>query len=382
VTADLPILSIVVAARNDAHGGDFLRRMQIFVTGLWEQASKHRFHCELVIVEWNPPADRPRLIEALKWPERGEPMAVRIIEVPTELHEKVRHSDKLQLFQMMAKNVGIRRARAPFILVTNVDVLFSDELMKFLASGNLKSRRMYRIDRYDASADIPINTSVEEQLDFCRKHVLRVNTRYGTFKEDRIPREEPRFLLLIPTRLYALMPHVWHLLSFLVAKLSSHPHGVKGVGSPGTISAEWLRSLRRHFQPLHLPLHMQTPGDFTLLSKEDWFALRGYPEFEMSHGMYSAYIDSLLCVIAHRDGIVEEVLQDPMRIYHIEHTEGRVSPWQFKDYARQLGVPMIDSSQFKSIVTRLYKEKRRVIFNSEAWGLGFVNLYEKSIYAD
>jgi hypothetical protein len=56
---------------------------------------------------------------------------------------------------MIGKNVGIRRARGQFVLATNVDILFSDELAEYLASRRLERGRMYRSDRYDAMSDVP-----------------------------------------------------------------------------------------------------------------------------------------------------------------------------------------------------------------------------------
>jgi len=43
---------------------------------------------------------------------------------------------------MIAKNVGIRRARGRFVLCTNVDLLFSDKMVRFLAFGRLDERCM------------------------------------------------------------------------------------------------------------------------------------------------------------------------------------------------------------------------------------------------
>src|SRR5262249_5541732 len=48
-----------------------------------------------------------------------------------------------------SRNAAIQRARGEFILVTDVAVHFSDELMQFLAAGRLQKRRLYRIDRHD-----------------------------------------------------------------------------------------------------------------------------------------------------------------------------------------------------------------------------------------
>jgi hypothetical protein len=175
-----PYLSIVVPSRNDNHGGDLLKRMQIFVTALLEQCRRHQIPSELIIVEWNPPADRPPLVEALRWPDEPGPCAVRFIEVPSAIHRRYRHADGLPLYQMIAKNVGIRRARGRFVLATNIDILFSDELMQFIAGQHLTPGRMYRIDRYDVMADVP-DAPVAEQLAWCESHLIRVNAVGGTF---------------------------------------------------------------------------------------------------------------------------------------------------------------------------------------------------------
>ncbi len=180
-TAD-PYLSIVVSARNDDHGGNPLGRMQIFLSGWIEQARRYNIPSEIIIVEWNPLPDRPLLIDVLQWPDDLGPCAVRFIEVPPELHALYPHGDALPLYQMIAKNVGIRRARGEFVLATNIDILFSDELAQYLSERRLRTSRMYRIDRHDAMSDVPPDASLSEQLTYCATHLLRVNAREGTFK--------------------------------------------------------------------------------------------------------------------------------------------------------------------------------------------------------
>ena len=104
-----PALSIVATSRNDDHGGNLLGRMQTFVDGFAEQCRRHDLAAELVLVEWNPLPDRPSLAEALRWPQGGGPFSSRIIQVPPELHARLANADRLPLFQMVAKNVGVRR---------------------------------------------------------------------------------------------------------------------------------------------------------------------------------------------------------------------------------------------------------------------------------
>jgi hypothetical protein len=176
-----PYLSVVVTARNDDHGGNLLRRMQTFVNALLAQAKRHAVPIELVVVDWNPPPEKPPLIEALHWPADLGPVEVRFIEVPPLLHKTFRHSAALPLYQMIAKNVGIRRARGQFVLATNIDVVFSHELFAFFAQRRLEPGCMYRIDRHDAMQDVPVDASLDEQLRYCATHLIRINTRQGTF---------------------------------------------------------------------------------------------------------------------------------------------------------------------------------------------------------
>jgi hypothetical protein len=176
-----PLLSVVVTSRNDNHGDSLLRRMQTFVNALIKQCRRHDLHAELIIVEWNPPPDRPPLADALYWPDDPSPCEVRIIQVPPHLHARFRHADNLPLFQMIAKNVGIRRARGRYVLATNIDILMSDELYAFLKSGRLRPGRMYRLDRHDVDTFVPVDAAPQEQLEYCRTHLLRVNARNGTF---------------------------------------------------------------------------------------------------------------------------------------------------------------------------------------------------------
>ncbi len=178
-----PYLSIVVTARNDDHGGNLLGRMQTFVNCLMAQCRRHELLAELIVVEWNPVPGRPPLAEALSWPSDGEFCDVRIIEVDADyVHGRFVHAAELPLYQMIAKNAGIRRARGEFILATNIDILFSDELMQFIAGRGLQPGKMYRIDRHDVMSDVPLNASVDEQLAYCRSHIIRINAREGTFR--------------------------------------------------------------------------------------------------------------------------------------------------------------------------------------------------------
>jgi hypothetical protein len=181
--AAAPYLSVVVTSRNDGHGGDPLARLQAFVNTFDAQCRRSGLDAELIIVEWNPPAERPRLHQIVRQPD-GCVIPLRFIEVPKPLHERLPRASVLPLFQMIGKNAGIRRARGRFVLATNIDIIFSNELVKFLASRQLRPGVMYRVDRHDIESDYPVEGALDDQAAYCETHHLRVHRSSGTYPVD------------------------------------------------------------------------------------------------------------------------------------------------------------------------------------------------------
>src|SRR5262249_26036949 len=144
------------------------------------QANRHRLPIELVMVEWNPPPDRRGLSQHLRWPPSTEFFTARVMIVPNAIHMKLDPGQALPLFQMIAKNVGIRRARGRFVLATNVDLLFPDELFAAMKRG-LRAGVIYRSDRLDVSREIPGEGGIEQLLEFCKTHVIRIHRARGTY---------------------------------------------------------------------------------------------------------------------------------------------------------------------------------------------------------
>lgn len=178
-----PYLSVVVTTRNDDHGGHPLERLQAFVTCFDEQCRRTGLDAEVIVVEWNPPPERPSVASVLRRPS-PQTCTYRFIEVPPEIHQRLRYADVLPLFQMIGKNVGVRRARGQFVLATNIDVVLSTELVNVIASRQLQSGHLYRVDRHDIAADLPVDASLEEQMAYCASHQLRVHSRSGSHPVD------------------------------------------------------------------------------------------------------------------------------------------------------------------------------------------------------
>jgi hypothetical protein len=153
--------------------------MQAFIDSWICQARQYNLSSEILVVEWNPPVDRARLMDELRWPPDMGACEVRFIEVTREVHDRLANAATIPLHQMIAKNAGIRRARGQFVLVTNLDIIFSAELMQFLGERRLERRKMYRMDRTDVASDLPAGATVTEVLAFCEGHRLRIAAREG-----------------------------------------------------------------------------------------------------------------------------------------------------------------------------------------------------------
>jgi hypothetical protein len=150
VTDSSPALSIVITGRNDDYGVDFTER---FLTALQfnsERLSEAGVACEVVLVEWNPVPGRPLLcdIASTRVALRSGGALTRIV-VPPEYHVALTQNPRLGYLEYVAKNVGIRRAAAPWILVTNTDVLLGRHVVGAIAGGRLSPGTIHRAARFD-----------------------------------------------------------------------------------------------------------------------------------------------------------------------------------------------------------------------------------------
>jgi hypothetical protein len=390
-----------------------LTRFGIFADGLLEQANRHGLDGELIVVEWNP-LPGPRLHEALKLRNKSDSFAIRFLEVPPDAHRPLRNSDTIPLFQMLAKNVGIRRARGEFVVATNPDILFSDALVSFLATGNLRGDTLYRIDRHDVAADVPESADIAEQLAWCADHVLRIHRRTGTVE----PRTGGHSLLV--WRVYRKMAQVMSRAAARVAQgarnwrhdfMSRLPYWRPWqLGKTARAIGRGLQRLSRavaHAAYLLLPrrlrsalergrlVHGQHPvrhalwlasksafgpprvhtngcGDFTMLARPHWFALRGYPELPL----WSMHMDSFLCFMSVAAGLREQVLTWPSAMFHMEHERSWVVMTPEERLRTFALKPWIDIGLLSDLWEDAYAARRPILFNDEQWGLADWGLRE------
>ncbi len=168
-------LSVVTAGRNDNHGGNFLQRMFWSVRSLSHIAKSPSISMEYICVEWNPDENNLPLhsLEHIWKPLIHDKFSMRFIVVPNNVHQTIRNSDKLNFFQMIAKNVGIRRAKHNTILATTSDVIFNSMFSEIFSNHASRADRFYRCRRVDVDNGMNQNIGLAQQLQYCADHILR-----------------------------------------------------------------------------------------------------------------------------------------------------------------------------------------------------------------
>lgn len=324
-----PYLSIIATTRNDTHGGDLLKRTTCFIDGIYHQASKFNISVELIIVEWNPPIDKVLLKELLPLPSKNSLVKLRFIIVPPEVHNKYKMADRIPLYQMTAKNVGIKRATASFILCTNIDLLFSDDLFKYLSQKKLEKGHYYRANRVDVPTKILQKTTFEEKLKFAKKNIIEV---LGKQKGNE-------YLFGIPNYFYGFT-NTMKVLNFFYKLFL------------GLIYSKEEFKL--------FALDTSACGDFTLMHKDDWLKIEGYPELDL----YSIHIDSMALVAANALKIKQVILPAKACSYHIYHENG----WEsFKESPVDL-IRFIEKRPGLDWYS-VYSSGKYLIKNKKTWGL-------------
>lgn len=362
-----PLFSFVATSRNDDHGGDVLRRTQSFVRLLAEQAKRHQVRVELVLVDWNPPASRAPLAEVLAWPAGCEWFEARTVTFPQDMHRQLRNSSTMGMFQMIAKNVGIRRAKGDYMIATNIDIVFSDELFVWLKTADLQSGVLYRSDRWDIPNAVQLDPDLDSLLTRARRETIRKNLIDGT----HVWSADGAFTNTTPPAVDSFMvdPIRWAL-DKLVAQVRSPQVGKDTIEREIVkIRDNIIEDRRRYY--LMPRLHTNGCGDFTMMHRQTWAELRGYPEWNI----FSWAIDAVFLFQAHFNGIPIIKAPDDAVHYHIEHDhgsgwspEGAASLWQ---RLQQTNTPYLDSEDFKAIVYDLEDHSDRgefAVYCRLGWG--------------
>jgi hypothetical protein len=277
-----PYLSIVIAARNDNYGGNLLNRISTMIRTATYLLFKYSIDSEIILVEYNPPSDRPSLSGIIR-SYANSIVKIRVITVTPEFHLKFKNHKKIPLFEFIAKNIGIRRAKGKFILATNQDIIFSSELISFISHKKLQSDSYYRVNRYDSyrnyyPEDMPVKELITDakNTSYCawtNKGKVYLNNHLIRYREQ------------LKDIIFAISSHFSNI-------INDH------------------KNIKLPLKKYHL--HEAAAGDFLLMSTANWQKIKGYDETPLSN-----FLDGYALYVASGLGIKEKIL--PFPIYHIRH---------------------------------------------------------------
>lgn len=312
-------LSIVVTTRNDTHVEQMQERTEAFLNNIEYLSNKYQVNTELIIVEWNPPEDRPPVSEAYKFPANNQFLTIRIVTVTNDIHWSYDFSKNFPLFQMIGKNVGIRRSRGKFVLATNIDVLLSEKLFRYITNNDLSKNTLYRSDRWDIDRDILNSPDPERQLSRAPGMVLTINS----------------------------------------CKHSTNPQ------QPQASNVKYNITKESHHYP---NLHYMACGDFQMLHRDDWLTLRGYYELDA----YSVHLDSVFAISCFHAGLAETII--PYEHYHIDHSTG---DWSKKTFVSNKGKELKHISMESLAALNSLQNHIGYLNLNDNWGLGGTDLPEQ-----
>jgi len=210
-----PLCSFVTSTRNDGYAGG-VPRLRFALDLLLSQCDACELPAEVILVEWNPPLDRPPLVEALGRLPQSDFTTVRVVTVPGSFHRRYERHEVTPIHTAVAANVGLRRARGRYRQYRVADAFYSDAFLEWLAQEGPRPGVLYRCARHD------VEPSISEQS-------------------------------------YSDRGALFAAAESLVVDRHSH--------------------LARGFTPFRMPdLFLDACGDFQLMDAESWERVRAYPE--------------------------------------------------------------------------------------------------------
>jgi hypothetical protein len=208
-----PFISVVTYGRNDGYAPSYARKVSRATAALAGQLERAAVDAELIICEWNPPADRQKLLDVFETPKALKHVTIRGFVVDAR-HHRFTGGHERGFHGAEAANVGLRRARGLFALPKSSDTFFSNGLIRRIARQDLDANTVYRANRHDVSGIADSVWDLDDQALLA--------------KFDSLPTSIHDFIV---------QPRHW--------------------------------ALRE--------LHTNASGDFTLMRTEHWHRLRGYP---------------------------------------------------------------------------------------------------------
>ena len=342
-------ISIVVATKNDNHGGNMKEKNIFFLKRLFYQLKKVNFNCEIIIVDW---CSEKLLYKKIKIPKNLKNIKVVFINVSKEIYKFKNLNKKINFYQMYAKNIGIRNAIGEYILSTNIDILLSDKLIKFLSKKKLINNYIYRTDRKDIDfKDFRNYKIVDKDLEKKITVINKLNDTIDIINNKKYP-------IYLRFNFEEILPFIKDRVKNFIKNKKINKKNITYVLKKLNIY------IRKYFSfNKQIKLHTNASGDFILMDKKSWFKVNGFYELNG----YSWHLDSLLMWKCHYNNIKQIILNED--IYHINHNIGSgYTPGNNSlfEKLKKNKIKYLTNMKLNKIILKL--QKKNNYLNNKFWG--------------
>jgi hypothetical protein len=310
--------SFVLTVRNDNYGGSFQQRvramLQSTVLAFNEQAesgehmaSGQPFSAEIVLVEYRPTAAEPRMrdiVAAYISPFlTSKHVRIRIITVPEFAIKKWPDPKGLIVAEYIGKNIGIRRARGEFVLAANADDILTRALISFLGKGKLNTGAYYRAPLMDPFfpeggsggwSDLPYDDFKNRTAEYTR--------------DDKVCKIKPKSCV----RPQSVSSCKQSTSCYVYAEEVDYNGDVCSAGGlKGQAEVKNHPSLK-----VFSNINLQAPGDFILMSRQDWFSIGAHAEALAHRHHFDGWVECR-AVFQYRKAQIN--LNPPCAVLHQDH---------------------------------------------------------------
>ncbi len=352
-----PYISVIFANRNDGYGGDQLKRFDSFVRYYSHFDKKYPCIFEFVICDWNPPSNMPPLESAIDWTRLGN---VVFTSVSQKLHEKFAEGVQRPIFDYVARNVAIRRATAPWVMIVNQDIFPTPGIFDFIGKKRLNSKYFYRADRVDFDFSEIFHLEPEEFIRSAQDKVICRHRRQNSLFESNISKNiGPQEFLEAATKPQVGEKDDWRnnlILGDWLGRLGVSDRICHRFGLP------LLRDPDRHSGSTSKPetffhrykLHTNAAGDFVIVKKKGFDQTYGCPERKD----FYLHTDCYLVVNLFMARYYQAIFTGPEVVFHADHArrDHNVGNWTWTDHQK--------------LISNICRSGQPQPLSSVNWGLG------------
>lgn len=255
-------VTAVVTGRNDNYGGHLNERATYSFNTMLETFD------EVIYVDWNTDSGKNILTDDLVIHDRTK---LKTLKVTPELARQLTQGKETQkMCEVLARNVGIRRAKGRVIVSTNIDIIPPPRKYLDILVSELKPMEMVTLSKQDVEL---------EQLD----------KQFGTSPDWKTVSE-------LLTNLFGLWP---------LTKRLMCPHLV--------VNRDLLTQVPPQYAHSFASIIMAC-GDFQIAHRDTWYTIKGFEE-SMIKRSYADTVVQYKTIMA--GGTVRATNYPP--VYHIEH---------------------------------------------------------------